>query len=61
LNILDEAIVKKWTSVRDIYMVNKRKYNLALASGAPATEEPKWKWWSFMKWYSDFTKRKLNV
>lgn len=58
MSILVEGVTKKWVNLRDTYVSNKRRYELAIASGAPATDEPKWKWWPHMKWYSDFRKTK---
>jgi hypothetical protein len=38
-------------------MAAKRTYDRAVASGAPATEEPTYKWWNVLRWYSDFVKK----
>jgi hypothetical protein len=49
-----------WTNIRDIFMSNKRNYEVCCKSGSPAVSEPKWKFWNLLKWLLDFNKKQIS-
>lgn len=51
-----DATQNKWRNLRDTFMSHKRSYENKCSSGAGATSEPSWQWWSHLKWLLDHTK-----
>ncbi|XP_046849408.1 uncharacterized protein LOC124442935 [Xenia sp. Carnegie-2017] len=56
----DEDVKKKWANLRDTFHQQRRSYEAKLASGAPAVEEPVWKWWKCFQWLHDVTKQNTS-
>ena len=54
---LDVLAKKKWVNLKDTFLQNNRTYKTRMASGAPASDVPTWKWWRYFDWYRDSTRQ----